>query len=192
MVAHGAAERVRGVEHDADATDGAPVLEGDATRDDTLMAVRIAEAQSVLVSAGRDDTSILIVLTVRHLAPDVPISAVVRAEDNELLARQAGADNVINPVRFTGLLLAGSAQGAHTADYLADLATVGGKVQLIERPVLPEEIGRPLNQLASGGMGLRLYRDGEPRGFWEPQARALQAGDVVVEILPTEASECET
>ena len=99
---------------------------------------------------------------------------------------------MINPVRFTGLLLAGSAQGAHTADYLADLATVGGKVQLIERPVLPEEIGRPLNQLASGGMGLRLYRDGEPRGFWEPQARALQAGDVVVEILPTEASECET
>ena len=60
-------------------------------------------------------SSILIVLTVRHLAPKVPISVVVRAADNELLARQAGADNVINPVRFTGLLLAGSARGAHIA-----------------------------------------------------------------------------
>jgi voltage-gated potassium channel len=170
---------------------GCNVIEADATRDDSLMGVRIDQARTVLVSAGRDDASILIVLTVQHLAPKIPISVVIRAADNELLAHQAGADNVINPVRFTGLLLAGSAQGAHVADYLADLASVGGKVQLVERAVLPEEIGKPLNQLVSGGMGLRVYRDGEPRGFWEPQARALQAGDVVVEIRPTEASECD-
>jgi voltage-gated potassium channel len=132
------------------------------------------------------------VLTVQHLAPQVPISVVIRAADNELLAQQAGADNVINPVRFTGLLLAGSAQGAHTADYLADLATVGGKVQLVERPVLREEIGQSIDALATGGRGLRIYRDGQARGFWEPEAQSLQAGDVVVEIRPTEASECET
>ncbi|MBD3730417.1 MAG: potassium channel family protein, partial [Sphingomonadales bacterium] len=107
---------------------GCNVMVGDATRDDTLVAVRIAQACSVLVSAGRDDSSILIVLTVRHLAPSVPISVVVRAGDNELLARQAGADNVINPVRFTGLLLAGSAQGTHVSDYMSDLASVGGRV----------------------------------------------------------------
>ena len=88
---------------------GCNVIAADATRDSTLDAVRIRQAQNVLVSAGRDDTSILIVLTVRHLAPDVPISVVVRADDNEILARQAGANNVINPVRFTGLLLAGRA-----------------------------------------------------------------------------------
>ena len=95
---------------------GCNVIEADATRDEHLMAVRIDRAQTVLVSAGRDDASILIVLTARHLAPGVPISVVIRASDNELLAHQAGADNVINPVRFTGLLLAGSAQGAHIAD----------------------------------------------------------------------------
>ena len=162
---------------------GCNVMAGDATRDETLIAVRIANAQSVLVSAGRDDTSILIVLTVRHLARHVPISVVVRAEDNELLARQAGADNVINPVRFTGLLLAGSAQGTHVADYLADLASVAGRVQLVERAVRPDEIGRPLAQLATGGLGVRLYRNGKPHGYWEPEARNLQAGDMIVEIL---------
>ena len=168
---------------------GCNVICADAARDENLIAVRIAEARTVLVSAGRDDASILIVLTVRHLAPKVPISVVVRAEDNEILAQQAGADNVINPVRFTGLLLAGSAQGSHVADYLADLASVSGRVQLVERPVRPEEIGKPLNSLATGGMGLRIYRGEDAIGFWEDGAKALQTGDIVVEILPTCAQE---
>ncbi|WP_108787093.1 NAD-binding protein [Erythrobacter sp. Alg231-14] len=164
---------------------GVNVIAADATRDETLKAVRIQEAQSVLVSAGRDDTSILIVLTVRHLAPKVPISVVVRADDNELLARQAGANNVINPVRFTGLLLAGSAKGAHIADYLADLASVSGRVQLVERVVKEEECGSSITDLTSGGRGLRIYRNGRAIGFWEEECDNLQPGDVIVEIVPS-------
>lgn len=165
---------------------GVNVMAADATRDETLKAVRIGNAQSVLVSAGRDDTSILIVLTVRHLAPKVPISVVVRAQDNEVLARQAGANNVINPVRFTGLLLAGSAKGAHISDYLADLASVSGRVQLVERVVDDEECGRSITDLVSGGKGLRIYRNGRAIGYWEEECESLQKGDVVVEIVPTE------
>lgn len=165
---------------------GCNVIEADATRDEHLMAVRIDTARTVLVSAGRDDASILIVLTVQHLAPKVPISVVIRAADNELLAHQAGADNVINPVRFTGRLLAGSAQGAHIAEYLADLASVDGSVQLIERPVRAAEIGKRLSELASGGIGLRIYRGGVALGFHEQETATLGEGDVVVEILPTE------
>jgi voltage-gated potassium channel len=168
---------------------GVNVMAGDATRDDTLQAVRIAAASSVLVSAGRDDTSILIVLTVRHLAPHVPISVVVRAEDNELLARQAGANIVINPIRFTGLLLAGSVNGAHIADYLDDLASVGGGVQLVERVVTEAEYGRSITDLGSGGQGLRVYRNGRAIGFWEEDCQVLQPGDLVVEIIPVAQSE---
>jgi len=167
---------------------GCNVMAGDATRDETLLAVHIARASTVLVSAGRDDTSILIVLTVRHIAPNVPISVVVRADDNELLARQAGADNVINPVRFTGLLLAGSAEGTHVADYLADLASISGRVQLVERHAGAEEIGSSLRDLPSGGIGLRLYRGGKPFGYWEPEAARIEPGDMLVEIIPTEES----
>lgn len=167
---------------------GCNVLEGDASHDATLLDVRIASAQAVLVSAGRDDSSILIVLTVRHLAPRVPISVVIRAQDNELLARQAGANNVINPVSFTGLLLAGSAQGAHVAEYMADLASVTGKVQLNERPVQPGEIGKSLDDLASDGRGLRIYRGGVAYGFWEAESQRLQPGDLVVEVIPCESA----
>jgi voltage-gated potassium channel len=157
----------------------------DATRDETLKAVLIDKSANVLISAGRDDTTILITLTARSLAPNVPISAVVRADDNESLARQAGANNVINPVRFTGLLLAGSANGEHIAEYLADLASVSGRVQLVERPVTAAECGSSLSELKSGGKGLRVYRDGKAYGYWEADCQTLKPGDIVVEIVPT-------
>ena len=164
---------------------GCNVMAGDATRDQILRAVRISEAQNVLVSAGRDDTSILIVLTVRAMAPKVPISVVVRADDNESLARQAGANNVINPVRFTGLLLAGSAKGEHIADYLADLASVSGRVQLVEREITEDECGCAIDDLRTGGRGLRIYRNGRAIGFWEDECQNLQKGDIIVEIVAT-------
>jgi voltage-gated potassium channel Kch len=70
---------------------GAVVLDGDATRDKTLEIAHVAQASTLMVSAGRDDTTILIVLTARRLSENVRISAVVRSDDNEPLARQAGA-----------------------------------------------------------------------------------------------------
>ena len=169
---------------------GCAIVEADATRDKTLQAVRIAEAKALVVSAGRDDTAILITLTARHLAPRLNISVAVRNEDNELLARQAGASTVINPVSFAGLLLAGSTTGAHIADYIADLASSSGRIRLSERVVRDEECGKPLTALARG-LGVRIYRDGTPYGFWEPEAQALRPGDCIVEILPTTEKEAE-
>jgi voltage-gated potassium channel len=169
---------------------GCAVLEADATRDKTLQAVGIERAHALIVSAGRDDTSILITLTARHLAPKLCISVAVRNEDNELLARQAGATTVINPVSFAGLLLAGSTHGAHIADYIADLASSSGRVRLAERTVRPEECGRALSEI-SQGVGVRVYRDSVPHGFWEPEARSLHPGDVIVEILPTTRAEAD-
>ncbi|WP_114951347.1 potassium channel family protein [Sphingosinicella terrae] len=167
---------------------GCAVLQGDATRDKTLEAVRVAQSKVLIISAGRDDTSILICLTARHLAPDLKISIAVRAEDNELPARQAGATTVINPVSFAGLLLAGSAHGPNIADYIADLASTQGRVRLAEREARPEEYGKPLAQITTG-LGLRVYRSGQPIGFWERDCEQLRAGDRIVEIVPSVSRE---
>ncbi len=169
---------------------GCAVLEGDATRDKVLDRVHIRRARAFIVSAGSDDTSILMTLTARHLSPDLKISTVVRNADNELIARQAGATTVINPVSFAGLLLAGSSQGPYVADYLADLASNEGRVVLTERCVSMAEHGKALSAVTSG-LGVRVYRDGHPYGFWEAQAQTLEPGDIVVEILPTCESEAE-
>jgi voltage-gated potassium channel len=164
---------------------GCTVMQGDATRDATLQDVRIDRACALVVTAGRDDTAILITLTARHLAPGLRISTTIRAEDNELLARQAGATTVVNPVSFAGLLLAGSCEGTHTTEYITDLASAAGRVQLIARPVTEEEQGKPLSALTTG-LGVRIVRSGRDYGFWQPEAQRLEAGDRVVEIVPVE------
>ena len=163
---------------------GCTVLKGDATRDATLQSVHVDRAKLMIISAGRDDTSILICLTARHHAPDLRISVAVNAEDNEIPAKRAGADVVVNPLDFAGLLLATTHGGQHIADYLADLASREGRVQLIERDVQPDEVGRALKDI-SDGLGLRIIRDGTPYGFWRPQVQSLEAGDIIMEICPT-------
>lgn len=161
---------------------GCIVLQADATRDQVLTDVKIKHAASLIVTAGRDDTSILITLTAHHLAPGLPISVTVRNEDNEVPARAAGATTVVNPVSFSGLLLASSCKGPHLSDYLMDLASYHGQVELTERGVTPGEIGKPLSAIKTG-LGVRIYRDGKPHGHKEPEAARLEAGDLIVEIV---------
>lgn len=165
--------------------DGAMVVEGDATRNATLEAVQLARASALIVAAGRDDTSILIVLTARRIAPDIPISVVIRSEDNEALATQAGADTVINPASFAGLLLAGSTTGPHLAEYMMDLAGLHGAVSLHERSVTADELHRPLSAITTG-LGLRVYRGGRRYGFWQPEAQSLEPGDKIIEVVPSD------
>jgi voltage-gated potassium channel len=70
---------------------------------------------------------------------------------------------------------------------MLDLASVDGRVHLSERRVTPDEIGKPLSAIATG-LGVRIYRDGVPHGFFEPEAQALCNDDVIVEIIPAQSA----
>lgn len=166
---------------------GVMAMRGDATRNATLDAAGVERAAAVIVSPGRDDTTALIVLTARKLAPGTRISASVRNAENEDIVHQAGADTVINPIDFGGHLLAQSISGGHAVDYLQDLATADGRVVIRERPVAADEIGRPLADIGTG-LGVRILRGGAAHGFWEVAASRLQAGDVIIEVVPTDAA----
>jgi voltage-gated potassium channel len=192
VVARGTpAEQVVVIECDADRlalarAAGATVLLGDATRDAVIEAVHIERSRALIVAAGRDDTSILIVLTARRFAPDIPISIVIDSADNEPLAHQAGATTVINPGALSGLLLAGSTRGAHVADYFADLAASGGAVQLRERDVRDDEVGRPIGAIRTG-LGVRIVRDDVAHCFSSAESQSLRKGDRLIEIVPNGA-----
>jgi voltage-gated potassium channel len=149
------ARRIVVIDDDRDALDraaecGVAILQGDSTRDETLLAAHVDRATALLVSTGRDDSNILVVLTARKLSPDVNISVTIRESDNEDIAKQAGADTVINPVSFSGLLLASSLEGPYRAEYLNDLATSEGRVMLRERIVSDDEAGRSPQQICTG------------------------------------------
>src|SRR3546814_7221716 len=65
---------------------------------------------------------------------------------------------------------------------MRDLATAEGRVALNERIVEAHEIGQPLSAITTG-VGVRIYRRSDCFGFWEAEAKALQAGDVIIEIV---------
>lgn len=161
---------------------GVAVLLGDASRDEILKSAHVDRASAMLVSAGRDDSAILIVLTARKLAPALKISATIRDSDNEDIARQAGATTVINPVSFAGLLLASSLEGPHRAEYLSDLATTKGSVMLRERVVQTHEVGRSAAGICTG-QAVRLIRDGQPHAPGDSAFSKLAAGDHILEII---------
>ena len=87
-------------------TIGLAAMQGDASDNEVLAAAHVERASAIVISAGRDDSSILIILTARSLAPTLPIAVSIQSADNEDIARHAGADVVVNPIRVTGGMLA--------------------------------------------------------------------------------------
>lgn len=161
---------------------GVTALTGDATHNSTLEAACIDCASALLVSPGRDDTAALVVLGARQLNHSIPISASVRAVENEDLVRQAGATSIINPVSLGGHLLARSSTHRGAVDYIRDLAAADGRVALHERLATDADVGKSLRSIGPG-LGVRLLRQGQPIGFWETEAEEIQQGDSIIEIV---------
>ena len=103
-------------------------LHGDASSEEILRVAGVQRAHSVIVSVGRDDTTVLIVLTVRALAGKVRIIASVAEPENVKIVRSGGADEIVSPSRFGGYLMADAVRDARH-----DRFRVGAAV--IPRPV---------------------------------------------------------
>ncbi len=161
---------------------GVATVEGDATHNKVLEIARVDTARNVIVCPGRDDTAVLIILTCRRLAPHAGVAVSIAAIENELLARDAGASIIVNPVSFGGQLLAQCTAGPHIADYVADLVTRGGEIELRERGVRDDEVGRSPRDVG-GGQIVRIYRDERAIGVLEPEAHTLEAGDTIIELV---------
>ncbi|HEX6572580.1 MAG TPA: potassium channel family protein, partial [Steroidobacteraceae bacterium] len=74
-------------------------IHGDASSEELLRMAGLREAHSLIVSVGRDDTTVLVVLTARSLSKNVRIIASVREPENIKLVRAGGADEVVSPPR---------------------------------------------------------------------------------------------
>jgi voltage-gated potassium channel len=164
---------------------GVVALRGDASQEDLLKyGAFLNEAKAVIISAGRDDTNALILLTVRHLNSRCRVIVSAKEEENVKLFRQGGAQTIISPATYGGYMLAAAVDQHYLADYLEDFLTAGGKVNFEERTVDALDAGKSALELQPNVL-LRVYRQGSILSPWEFQkSHRLEQGDVILLFKP--------
>jgi voltage-gated potassium channel len=168
-----------GVVAEANAAGLAAVV-GDATRRNVLAQAEVGRAAQVVIAVNRDDTAVLVALTARELNPGALIAAAVRERENEPLLRQSGADEVVVSSDAAGQLLGISTIRPSAARVMADLLNRGHGLDLTERAVHPDEVGRAARDAA--GAVIAVLRDERLLAVDDPGAERLQPGDQLILI----------
>lgn len=168
---------------DAAARDGFVGVVGDGRREDTLLDAMIERAARVVVATDEDDTTILVTLTARRLAPNARIVAAVRELQNADILRQSGANTVIPTAESAGRLMGLSLLSSTAGDIMEDLLDSGRGLEVAERDITREELGLSLADLDKNGqIVLAVIRDGVAHRFDTDTIRTLTGGDRLVVI----------
>lgn len=162
-------------------------IHGDASSEELLRMAGLRDAQSILISVGRDDTTVLVVLTARSLTKQVRIIASVREPENIKLVRAGGADEVVSPPRFGGFLMADAVATHGTVDFVSELLSYRGNYQLVERDVRPGEVGLLAREVPDSVV-VEVHREGRRLFCWRDHALRIEPGDRVLAIDGSEAA----
>lgn len=155
---------------------------GDATRRDVLRRARVDSASQVIITTDRDDTNVLVTLTVRQLNPDVWIVAAVRESPNVPLIKQSGADSVVTSSDAVGRLLGLSSLSPMLGEVMEDLLTRGDGLEVAERDLLVPEVGKPPQSLPD--QVIAVVRDEKVYRYFDPVVAQLNRGDRLVVVRP--------
>ena len=159
---------------------------GDARREDILRDAAVERAAKIIVATDEDDTSVLVTLTARRLAPNAEIVAAVREAPNAQILRQSGANSVIPTAESAGHLMALSLISPVAGTLMEDLLDSGRGLEIVQRNITKEELGiAPAEVDASGEIVLAVIRDGVVHRFDTSDIRILQKGDQLVVIRHT-------
>jgi voltage-gated potassium channel len=93
-------------EHARSELPGVPVVLGDPTDDDIILAAGIERAAGVIACSESDNENVVITLTARQLNPTVRIVARLQDVEQESKIRKVGANGVVSPQHIGGLRLA--------------------------------------------------------------------------------------
>ena len=157
-------------------------IEGDATRRDILRRAEIIKAREVIITLDRDDSSILVTLTVRQLNPTAHVVVAVREDDNASLVRQSGANAVVTSSEAVGRLLGLSAFSPNLGvgdrgSAVLEGGSGGGGAPGDRR----DEVGKSPDDVA-GERVIAVVRNKTLRRFYDPTVAALEIGDQVVVV----------
>ena len=162
---------------------GAVGVVGDATREEVLRTASVQNAARIVVATDRDDTSVLVTLTARRLAPRATLVASARESQNIPVLRQSGADVVIPTAESAGRMLGLSLASPVAGHLVEDLLEPNKGLEIVERAITPAELGvSPESLSAQSVIVLAVVRDGVVHRFDERTATVLQKGDRIVTI----------
>jgi voltage-gated potassium channel len=165
---------------------GFAAIEGDATRRDVLRRAEIIKAREVIITLDRDDSAILVTLTVRQLNPSAHVVVAVREDDNASLLRQSGANAVVTSSEAVGRLLGLSATSPNLGTVIEDLLSSKEGLEVGERQVRANEVGLAPDDV-KGEAVIAVVRNKTLRRFYDPTVSKLETGDHVVVVRHAEA-----
>jgi voltage-gated potassium channel len=163
--------------------DGLAVISGDATRREVLRRAGVEQAQQVIITTARDDTTVLATLTVRQLNPEAYIVAAVREQDNVPLVRQSGADSVITSSDAVGRLLGLASFSPNLGQVMEDLLTYGEGLEVAQRDLLLSEVGKAPQTLPD--QVIAVVRDEKVYRYFDPAVTLLARGDELIVVRPS-------
>ena len=165
---------------------GVPLIESEASEDESLKQAGIDRAQGVIACVDSDAENIFITMTARELRADILIIARASAEDSEKKLLRAGADRVISPYKTSGSEMA----------RIALRPQVGGALDIVdyrmeEIEVSPdcEAVGKTIGDVSGAAVVVAIRH---PDGRLETQPPApteLRVGDMIIAMGPPAAVE---
>ncbi len=110
-------------------------LKGSSLDTEVLKGAGVESAAKVIVALNSDDDSVVTVLRVKALNPNVTVVASCREQENEALLAASGADHVIVSSSSAGRILGMAASAPEAAKIVNDLLTFGDGLDINERRV---------------------------------------------------------
>ncbi|WSQ10510.1 potassium channel family protein [Streptomyces sp. NBC_01231] len=166
---------------DAATAEGYAGVVGDATRSEVLKRAELHKARKIIIATQRDDTAVLVTLTARQLNKGAKIVAAVREEENAPLLKQSGADAVITSASAAGRLLGLSVLSPAAGMVMEDLIQQGSGLDIIERPVIKAEVGKPARETKD--LVVSVVRGHRVLGYDDPAVGALELTDRLITIV---------
>jgi voltage-gated potassium channel len=171
---------------DAAIAEGLVAVHGDGTRSGVLQLAGVHRALAVVVATNRDDTAVLVTLTVREISSSVRIVAAVREVENLRLLRQSGADSVVVSAETAGRLLGMATRTPAVVDAVEELLTPRAGLAIGERPLADAEIGTSPHQVDD--VVLAVIRSGQMYHCDAAVVQRLRRGDRLVHLGNTNQS----
>jgi voltage-gated potassium channel len=165
------------------------VIEGDATREQTLKRAQAQAAGGLAACLAEDADNLLVCLTAGDLNNNLPMVARAYNEESIQKLRRAGADHVVSPNQTGGIRMAFTLLRPHVVSFLDCVISDAGIELRLEQATLPASshlVGQTLSDARipqrTGLIVLGLRRacaDGPPIYNPGPET-CLEAGDVMI------------